>query len=361
MTALAQERYTRKVGGAVPEKLQFGCDGGDIIYEGAMVSLLAATGMAAPAGVAGSGHCKGVAEATVDNSAGADDAVQINLLQGSFWFANSTAGDAIAATEKGKPVYIADDQTVAKTSAAGTRAIAGLCLNIDSALGVLVLIRADLNQALEAEADTDDFYGSGPAKARYVMTTNVADLGDFTVAQDGVTGVEGDKVLLVGQTTKSENGLYEIGTVATGTAPLTRSVEMPAGLALEGGSECLVSEGTVFADTVWFISTNGSVTIGTTVHDWYPRAVSQTAVLVAGTVTISNVPILSATKSAVLLNRHTADTSTATTGGYHATVAGANGITPGVVGTAEAVIQACVAAGTINSNDVSTLHVTILN
>ena len=101
--------------------------------------------------------------------------------------------------------------------------------------------------------------------------------------------------------------------------------------------------------------------VDTTAHDWFPRSVSLSVALTAGTVTISSVPILSVTKSNVLLTRQIANTSVATDGGYHPTVAGATGLTAGVVGTAAAIIEATVLAGTINAADISTLHATIIN
>ena len=42
-------------------------------------------------------------------------------------------------------------------------------------------------------------------------------------------------------------------------------------------------------------------------------------------------------------------------------MAGATGLTAGTVGTCAIVIEACIAAGTINVADISTLHVTVVN
>lgn len=56
-----------------------------------------------------------------------------------MWFANSSAGDAIAAPGQiGSLCYIVDDQTVAKTDASGTRSVAGRVWAVDSVKGVLV-------------------------------------------------------------------------------------------------------------------------------------------------------------------------------------------------------------------------------
>lgn len=155
MTNLASERYTRKVGDQMPAKLQFGVDGGAAkIWEGAMVSLLTATGMAVRAGTASSGYCVGVAEATVE-AGSSDGDKSINVLQGAFWFGNSSAGDEVTAASFGKNCYIVDDQTVADNSNGGAREIAGVVLALDAQLGVLVLISAVLNSFGDV-AETDN-------------------------------------------------------------------------------------------------------------------------------------------------------------------------------------------------------------
>lgn len=210
-------------------------------------------------------------------------------------------------------------------------------------------------------ARTDHTHAEHALEVRYVMTTNVANLAAFTVVQDGVTGIETDLVLLANQTGGDESGVYVIGAVAGGTAPLTRVAWLPATAVVRGGYTVHVEEGTLFADTNWFIAEAGAITIGTTAHHWYPESITQSVILVAGTVTVANVPVLSATKSAVVLTRQAANTCAATDGGYHATTGGATGITPGVVGTAAVIIEACVLAGTINNADISTLHATIIN
>lgn len=150
MTYLATERYIEKVGTTAVARLQFGVDGGaSKIYEGATVCALS-TGMAVRGGTVGSGHAMGVADATVDNSGGADGALSISLLQGRFFRDNSTSTDEITEADVGKVCYVVDDQTVAKTSNGGTRAICGIVLSVDADEGVEVFISATQNAALEA-------------------------------------------------------------------------------------------------------------------------------------------------------------------------------------------------------------------
>jgi hypothetical protein len=79
----------------------------------------------------------GLSVTTVVN-AGADGSVQATVKRGTFRFDNLGA-DAVSAADIGKDCYIVDDQTVAKTSGASTRSVAGTVIDVDSA-GVWVRI-----------------------------------------------------------------------------------------------------------------------------------------------------------------------------------------------------------------------------
>lgn len=81
---------------------------------------------------------------------------------------------------------------------------------------------------------------------------------------DGVTLATGDRILLKNQTTQSENGIFTVN--ATG-AP-TRATDADTAGDLSGGSFVFVEEGTTQAETGWIITTNGSITPGTTAHAW---------------------------------------------------------------------------------------------
>jgi hypothetical protein len=96
-------------------------------------------------------------------------------------------------------------------------------------------------------------------------SVRAATTADVTVATalatgqvlDGVTLSDGDRVLVKNQSTASENGIY-----VAGTSPAR------AGDGLSGGTFVFVEEGTTQADTGWVITTNGSITPGTTSHTW---------------------------------------------------------------------------------------------
>lgn len=77
---------------------------------------------------------------------------------------------------------------------------------------------------------------------------------------DGVTLVTGDRILLKNQASGSENGIY---TVNASGAP-TRATDADASNEVPPGMVVPIAEGTANADTLWILTTNGPITLGTT-------------------------------------------------------------------------------------------------
>lgn len=358
MTALSDDRSLDQVNFGALSMLQLGIKAAETLYMGSSAAAgLAVPGYLVAAGSEASGPVLGVASHRADNSAGASGAASCNLAQGMFRRVNSSTS-ALAQTDAPCVCYAEDDQ-VARKNPTATAPILGIFMGFEAdGVTPLVFISAANNIALASGGGAVAPNVGTVQSARYVMTTNVADLAVFTVAQDGVTGVAGNVVLLANQTTPSQNGLYVIGTVGGGTAPLTRLPAMPAGAILPPGTEVHVDAGTLFADTVWFVPTAATVTVGTTSHTWYPRSVTQTVAfpINTGTITITNVPILSASKTFINVMNAIEVTADLTVR-Y-----GLNGVaTAGTVGTASAVIIAEIAAGTVNVDDDSTLLICVIN
>ena len=114
------------------------------------------------------------------------------------------------------------------------------------------------------------------ASVRVATTANVTistalNSGDVL---DGVTLANGDRVLVKDQSSKAENGIWVVA------ASPARATDADAAGELSGGSFVFVEEGTANADTGWVITTNGSITPGTTAHDW--AVFSRAGELVAG-------------------------------------------------------------------------------
>ena len=79
---------------------------------------------------------------------------------------------------------------------------------------------------------------------------------------DGVTLADDDRVLVKNQSTGAENGIYIVG-----SSP-ARATDMAASSVLEGGTFVFVEEGTANADNGYVVSTDGTITVGTTAHVW---------------------------------------------------------------------------------------------
>jgi len=105
------------------------------IFQGAIV-MLNASGNAIK-GVTATGLTpRGVAQALVDNTSGADGDVSIAARKGCFRFKNDAS---IARADIGGTAYVVDDETVAKTDGTGTRSALGEITDVDAS-GVWVEI-----------------------------------------------------------------------------------------------------------------------------------------------------------------------------------------------------------------------------
>jgi len=80
----------------------------------------------------------------------------------------------------------------------------------------------------------------------------------FTI--DGITLSDKDRVLLVGQTSQTENGIYSW---ASATNKLTRSTDADSIFELSAGNKIYVEEGNTQGKTSWTLITPGALTPGT--------------------------------------------------------------------------------------------------
>jgi hypothetical protein len=100
------------------------------------------------------------------------------------------------------------------------------------------------------------------ASVRVASTANIAVASALIngATMDGVTLSTGDSVLLKDQTTPAENGVYVVA--ASGAA--SRRSDADASAEVTGGLTVWVNEGTVNGDTQWTLTTNDTITLGTT-------------------------------------------------------------------------------------------------
>ena len=128
-----------------------------------------------------------------------------------------------------------------------------------------------------------------------------ADAGGVA-GNDGLTYAAGQRVLLAKQTTTTQDGIYVVGTVGGGTAPLTRAADMAAASVQPAGMEVKVNEGTLFGSTTWFSTLAGANTVATSSPAFYPRKYVRVTTAMAGTPGVKALSaewILSASKSSV--------------------------------------------------------------
>jgi hypothetical protein len=100
---------------------------------------------------------------------------------------------------------------------------------------------------------------------RVVTVTDVSLTGGAPNNVDGVTLSLNDRVLVTGQTTPSQNGVYVITTLGTGSnGTWTRSGDTDVTGELLAGTIIMVTEGVIYADTQWKLITDNPIVIGTT-------------------------------------------------------------------------------------------------
>lgn len=92
---------------------------------------------------------------------------------------------------------------------------------------------------------------------RAATTANITLSGTQTI--DGVSVIAGDRVLVKDQSTASQNGIY---VVAAGS--WSRATDADSSTEVTAGMFTFVTEGTTNADSGWVLTTNDTITLGTT-------------------------------------------------------------------------------------------------
>ncbi|HSH71532.1 MAG TPA: hypothetical protein VK974_00620 [Methylophilaceae bacterium] len=113
-----------------------------------------------------------------------------------------------------------------------------------------------LYQAIKRMIDGGDYKPS--CRVASTATVNIAAPGANI---DGIAMVAGDRALLKDQAAGAQNGFY----IWNGAAvPMTRSADADTAAELNSGVITSIEQGTANADTVWLMTTDGVVIIGTT-------------------------------------------------------------------------------------------------
>ena len=179
--------------------------------------------------------------------------------------------------------------------------------------------------------------------------------------RNGGTYVAGDVVLLVKQTTTAQNGPWVVGTVAAGSAPLTRPTWWPSGANIPPDIVIEVSEGTLLQGSSFKALCGKGQVVDTNDPKFYPRVCKGTLTLSSGTYTLGATEALmlfSTTTSAVGL---ALNTNGGTFGTRVSIGAPSASRVAGLSGTAAVVVNSEVSAGTGLATDSSTIDWTVTN
>ena len=94
-----------------------------------------------------------------------------------------------------------------------------------------------------------------------VATRSNINVSATVLAVDGINLSDKDRVLLLGQSSQSQNGIY---TWSSATGKLTRAADSDSNFELTPGNKVYVEEGNNLARTTWTLVTQGVITPGTT-------------------------------------------------------------------------------------------------
>lgn len=147
---------------------------------------------------------------------------------------------------------------------------------------------------------------------RVVTVSNVSLTGGAPLVVDGVTLLQNNRVLVTGQSSGSQNGLFIVQTPGTGSdGTWIRSSDANVSGEIEAGMIVMVTEGTIYADTQWKLITNDPIVLGATAltftQNYLANSISSgtsNVVVNSGNVTISanGVPnVLTVTSTGVLI------------------------------------------------------------
>lgn len=147
------------------------------------------------------------------------------------------------------------------TLASGTRAFSG-----NQSMGGFLLTNvgspsASTDAATKGYVDTKVQGLDAKASAAVMSTANLSTSG--TPVIDGYQTVAGDRVLLTGQGTASQNGLWVVAAGAW-----TRPTDFAAGASVNPDVYVFVNRGTVNADTGWVLTNDTAITVDTTAQTW---------------------------------------------------------------------------------------------
>jgi len=172
---------------------------------------------------------------------------------------------------------------------------------------------------------------------RVVTATNINLSGGAPTVVDSVNLVKGDRILVTGQTTGSQNGLYQVSVLGTGSnGTWVRTSDGNENGEIEAGMIVMVTEGAIYADTQWKLITDDPITINITALTFTQNYMANSISGGTSSVTVySNSTVnISSAGTANVLTISSTGTVTSGIGSVTGNITGGNVLTGGLISAA---------------------------
>ena len=248
------------------DSVRFGGGSGTLLTKTILDSLIANSHAAMSDNqnvVAGNGLTGGGSGATTTLDVGAGDGISVG--------ADSVAVDSTVIRTNGANAFSADQSmggnkltNVGTPTSASDAANKSYVDSISAGLDPKASVRAATTAALPAST-----YNNGTGGVGATLT---ADANGALAAQDGITLVVGNRLLVKNQASALQNGIYTVTQVGDGSNPfiLTRATDQDGSPANEvsGGNFTFVEAGTAQQGSGWVVVFDGNITVGTDSISW---------------------------------------------------------------------------------------------
>ena len=169
---------------------------------------------------------------------------------------------ALAGTISGNAFLDEDDMSSNSASkAASQQSIKAYVDSVASGLDLKCSSHAATTANLSAA------YDNGSSGVGATLTNNST---QAALSIDGQTMVADERALVKDQSAGAENGIYTVSTVGDASTNwvLTRTIDFDTPTEITSGAFTFVETGSSYADSGWVMTTDGTVTVGTTALSW---------------------------------------------------------------------------------------------